>query len=77
MEIDGQLELCVAQVRRQLVRLAEERYRAFSARLLPPGTRLLGVRLPRLRYLAREIAGSDWRAYLEAAGKDTFEVDAK
>lgn len=73
METDGQLELCVAQVRGQLARLAEERYRAFSARLLPPGTRLIGVRLPRLRHLAREIAGGDWRAYLEAAGKDTFE----
>ena len=44
METDGQLELCVAQVRGQLARLAEERYRAFSARLLPPGTRLIGDR---------------------------------
>ena len=35
--------------------MAEDDYRAFSARLLPPGTDLLGVRLPKLRALAKTI----------------------
>ena len=38
-----------------LCAMAEDGYRAFSARLLPPGTDLLGVRLPKLRALAKTI----------------------
>ena len=51
-------------LREELAAMAEEEYRAFSARLLPPGTPLLGVRLPRLRKQAKKIARGDWRAFL-------------
>ena len=54
----------VMTFREELTALAEKDYRVFSARLLPPGTPLLGVRLPRLRKLAKKIARSDWRAFL-------------
>ncbi len=56
-------------VREQLFRLADEEYRKFSAVLIPNVDRMLGVRMPELRKLAKEIAKGDWRAYL-ARGTD-------
>ena len=54
------------ELRRELRAAAEPRYAAFAAKLLPDNTHpLLGVRLPRLRALAREIAKSERaRAFL-------------
>lgn len=47
-------------LRRELRAAAEANYAAFAAKLLPDNTHpLLGVRLPRLRALAREIAKSE------------------
>ena len=46
-------------LRQQLLALAEPSYAAFSAHLLPPGTRVLGVRLPRLHALARQLSKTD------------------
>ena len=60
-------------VKVELAALADGDYRQFSAKLLPPGTNLLGVRLPQLRALAKRIAAEDWRGWLAAAGDDTFE----
>lgn len=48
------------ELRRELRAAAEPNYAAFSAKLLPDNTHpLLGVRLPRLRALARGIAKSE------------------
>ena len=60
-------------LRRALEEAAEPEYRAFSARLLPRDTQLLGVRLPVLRRLAKALAAGDWRAYLDTARDDSFE----
>lgn len=57
----------------QLKEQAEEPYRIFSSRLLPPGERLLGVRLPLLRAMAGQIAEGAWREYLEACGDEFLE----
>lgn len=43
-------------IRRRLNELAEEKYREFAARLLPGETQLLGVRLPTLRRIAKQLA---------------------
>ncbi len=61
--------------RRQLIdslhHLAEPDYRAFAVRLIPGESRLLGVRLPALRKLARQYAAGDWQRLLaEPAAKD-------
>ena len=64
---------------RQLItilhQLAEPAYRDFAARLIPGETRLLGVRLPALRKLARQYAAGDWRQLLTtpAAADASFE----
>lgn len=63
----------MSSLRSRLEALADPDYREFSARLLPAGTPLLGVRLPALRKMARDLAKDGWRAYLEEAGSDTFE----
>lgn len=60
-------------VRAALYAQADETYRQFNERLLPPGTNTIGVRVPALRKLARTILKEDWRAYLAAAQDDTHE----
>ncbi len=60
-------------LRERLEALAEPGYRAFAASLLPGVDDLIGVRLPLLRRMAREIARGDWRAYLAEAGSGSFE----
>lgn len=60
-------------IREQLIDLSEEEYRKFSAALIPNINNVLGVRLPALRKLARNIAMGDWRTYLAHADNDYFE----
>jgi len=60
-------------LRERLFELAEPDYRAFSAPLLPGTEHILGVRLPLLRRLAREIARGDWRAWLAQTEAFYFE----
>jgi 3-methyladenine DNA glycosylase AlkD len=60
-------------IREQLIDLAEEEYRLFSSALIPTIDNVLGVRLPELRKLAKQIAREDWRSYLRQADDDYFE----
>lgn len=60
-------------IRGQLMELAEEPYQKFSSALIPTINNVLGVRLPLLRKLAKQIAKEDWRSYLEHAEDDYFE----
>ena len=53
------------RLRERLVAMSDPDYRQFNASLLPGVTDLIGVRLPQLRALAREIARGDaWRELL-------------
>lgn len=62
-------------VRKRLESLAEPDFRTFTAKLTPNVSKekILGVRLPKLRIIAKEIAKADWRTYLLEASDDTFE----
>lgn len=60
-------------IRDRIMALRDEEYRKFSAALLPNINNLLGVRLPELRRLAREIARADWRTYLANPAGEYFE----
>jgi len=53
------------QIREQLLQHAESEYRDFSAALVPGAKPLLGVRLPKLRMIAKEIAKGDWRGAVD------------
>jgi hypothetical protein len=48
---------------------ADARYAAFVTSLMPGARPVVGVRLPVLRALAKEITKGDWRTYLEEADK--------
>lgn len=60
-------------IREQLFVLAEEEYRIFTSRLLPGTKNILGVRLPVLRKIAKEIAKEDWRNFLKDRTNEYFE----
>lgn len=60
-------------IKEQLLQLADEEYRKFSAKLIPNINHVLGVRLPELRKLAKHIAKADWRTYLQQADDEYFE----
>lgn len=64
------------EVTRQLLALAEPEYRDFNCKLLPnvDKERILGVRVPEIRKVARQIAKKDWKQFLvewEACEKET------
>ena len=60
-------------LREQLLEMAEPRYREFTSPLMPGVENVIGIRLPRLREIAREIACGDWREYLATAEELYFE----
>ncbi|QGQ95923.1 DNA alkylation repair protein [Paenibacillus psychroresistens] len=60
-------------IKNQLLELSDEKYRKFTAALIPTINNVLGVRLPELRKLANNIAKADWRSYLENAESEYFE----
>ncbi|MCM1178927.1 MAG: DNA alkylation repair protein [Clostridium sp.] len=48
-------------IRDHLMTLSESEYKEFSAALIPGVNNMLGIRLPELRKLAKQIAKSDWK----------------
>lgn len=54
----------IERVHRQLERMAEEDYRSFSAGLIPGEVHILGVRIPILREMAKQIIKEDYEQYL-------------
>ncbi len=61
------------EIRKQLEELAEHDYKKFSAALIPGCSNLLGIRIPQLRKIAKDISKGDWRRYLEEAQYMYFE----
>ena len=55
------------EIRDQIAQYAEPEYRDFSAALVPGAKPLLGVRLPKLRAIAKDIAKGDWRSEVDSA----------
>lgn len=60
-------------IREQLIELAEPEYQAFSSKLLPGIENIIGVRLPKIRKIAKQLAKGDFRSYLKEASDETFE----
>lgn len=50
-----------------LLQIAEDEYRKFNERIIPCNQPILGIRMPVLRKLAKEIAKGDWKSYLKVA----------
>lgn len=67
--------MTVADLQELLAREAEESYRQFAASLIPGETKLLGVRLPTLRRLAKQAAKGEWRTtFAELKGHPCMEL---
>lgn len=60
-------------IKEQLMEMAEDKYRSFSASLTPGKENILGVRLPLLRKIALQLVKGNWRDYLKTAQDDTME----
>lgn len=61
-------------IRDHLMTLSESEYKEFSAALIPGVNNMLGIRLPELRKLAKQIAKSDWK---EAACEEDIYFEEK
>lgn len=63
-------------IRERMHSLAETDYKEFNQKLIPGVKHVLGIRLPALRKLAKEIAKEDFRTYLDEVldelGEDSF-----
>ena len=66
----------IKEIREELDQLGEESYRQFNQKLIPGTDYIIGVRLPALRKLAKEIAKQDWRAYLKEALEEVNDQSA-
>lgn len=60
-------------VRDELYKNVDIEYGKFSASLTPGAGNIIGVRIPVLRKMAKEIASVNWKEYLDGARDDTFE----
>jgi 3-methyladenine DNA glycosylase AlkD len=60
-------------IKEQLLELSEPAYQTFSAALIPTINNVMGVRLPELRKLAKQLVKDDWRSYLQNAENEYFE----
>lgn len=57
----------IAEIKMRLEQIAEEDCKKFNENLLPGTEHVLGVRMPKLRTLAKEVAKEDFRTYLDEA----------
>lgn len=57
----------IENIRMRLEQLSEKDYKKFNENLLPGTEHVLGVRMPKLRTLAKKVAKEDFRTYLDEA----------
>lgn len=53
-------------IRQELLTEAEKEYKSFSEGILPNVNNILGVRIPKLRKIAKIIAKDDWKTFLNS-----------
>lgn len=57
----------IEETREKLIEASEVEYKSFNQSLMPGTNLVLGVRMPKVRQIAKEIAKGDFRTYLEEA----------
>lgn len=60
-------------IQTRLFSLSDETYRQFHSKLCPNTENIIGVRMPLLKNLAKELAREDWRTYLKTAENTYYE----
>lgn len=61
------------EIRSKLFNLSEDEYRNFHNKLCPNTENILGVRLPLLRNMAKDLAKNNWEAYLNNPYNEYYE----
>ena len=61
------------EIREKLFELSDEKYKKFHTGLCPNTDNIIGVRVPILRNLAKEIAKGDYKTYLKNAKSEYYE----
>lgn len=51
----------------------DEKFKDFTSSLIPGARPIMGVRIPVLRKIAKQIAKGDWELFLKEASEDTYE----
>ena len=64
----------IEKIKNELISLSDEKYKEFSASLIPNVNNILGVRLPLLRKKAKEILKSDWQSFIKNNDDEYFEL---
>lgn len=64
-KMDREEEKMFLTVRQELLGIAEEDYKKFSGNLIPGEERILGIRIPKLRAVAKSIVKGNWKKYLD------------
>lgn len=60
-------------IRNELNSLVDEKYKKFHSGLCPNNNNILGVRIPKLRKIAKDISKGDWRKFLEENKNEYYE----
>ncbi len=60
-------------IRQVLGEYVDEKFKNFTSALIPGSRPIIGVRVPILRKIAKEIAKGDWKTYLRDATEDSYE----
>lgn len=61
------------EIRECLLELADAKYQEFSSALIPGCRTMLGVRIPKLREFAKQLAKGEVEEYLQSASDEIFE----
>lgn len=61
------------EIRKEIFKLADEKYKEFHSGLCPNTNNIIGVRVPVLRNYAKELAKGDFRTYLANAKDEYYE----
>lgn len=69
----GNTQITVENIKDILASHVDEKFRNFTSALIPGSRPILGVRIPVLRKIAKEIAKGDWQTFLREASEDTYE----
>ena len=65
--------ITVENIKTVLSEYRDEKFRDFTSALIPGSRPIVGVRVPILRKIAKEIAKGEWQSYLREASEDTYE----
>ncbi len=64
----------IEKIKKELFKLSDEKYKNFSCSLLPNINNLIGVQIPKLRKIAKNISKENWKTYLKENDDEFFEL---